>query len=57
MRDIVGAAAYLDSRGAAHRGIKADNILIDAEDNVKLSYFCLAKKVRACVWTLLLLSV
>ena len=45
VRDIVGAAAYLDSRGAVHRDIKADNILIDAEDNAKLSDFGLAKKV------------
>ena len=47
VRDIVGAAAYLDSRGAVHRDIKADNILIDGEDNAKLSDFGLAKKVRA----------
>ena len=47
MKDVVVATAYLDSRGAVHRDIKADNILIDGEDNAKLSDFGLAKKVRA----------
>ena len=49
VRDIVGAVAYLDSRGAVHRDIKADNILIDGEENAKLSDFGLAKKVSACL--------
>ena len=37
--------AYIDSRGAVHRDIKADNVLIDADDNAKLGDFGLAKKV------------
>ena len=45
----MGAAAYLDSRGAVHRDIKPDNILIDGEENAKLSDFGLAKKVSACL--------
>ena len=51
MRDIVGAVAYLDSRGAVHRDIKADNILIDCEDNAKLSDFGMAKKVSHSSFT------
>ena len=51
MRGVVGAVAYIDSRGAVHRDIKADNVLIDADDNAKLGDFGLAKKVTnpSCV--------
>ena len=45
MRGVVGAVAYIDSRGAVHRDIKADNVLIDADDNAKLGDLGLAKKV------------
>ena len=47
MRGVVGAVAYIDSRGAVHRDIKADNVLIDADDNAKLGDFGLAKKVTS----------
>ena len=45
VRGVIGAVAYIDSRGAVHRDIKADNVLIDADDNAKLGDFGLAKKV------------
>jgi serine/threonine protein kinase len=47
VRGVVGAVAYIDSRGAVHRDIKADNVLIDADDNAKLGDFGLAKKVTS----------
>ena len=45
-RDVVGAVAHLDRRGAVHRDIKANNVLIDAVGRAKLADFGLAKKVR-----------
>ena len=45
VKDLVAAVAYIDSRGAVHRDIKADNVLIDAAHNIKLADFGLAKKV------------
>ena len=43
---MVGAVAHLDRRGAVHRDIKANNVLIDAAGRAKLADFGLAKKVR-----------
>ena len=46
----MGAVAYLDLRGAVHRDIKANNVLIDASGRAKLADFGLAKKVRTFVF-------
>ena len=45
MTGVVGAVAYMDRRGAVHRDIKPDNVLIADDDTAKLADFGLVKKV------------
>lgn len=45
-RQILEGVQYLHTRGVAHRDLKPENLLLDSEDNVKISDFGMATLFR-----------
>lgn len=45
-KQIIAGVEYLHERGVAHRDIKPENILLDDNDDVKISDFGMATMFR-----------
>lgn len=45
-RQLISGVEYLHSRGVAHRDLKPENLLLDNNDNLKISDFGLATIYR-----------
>ena len=45
-RQVLEGLAYLHARNIVHRDVKGANVLVDANDNVKLGDFSAAKRIR-----------
>lgn len=43
---LISGVQYLHSRGVAHRDLKPENLLLDDNDNIKISDFGMATMFR-----------
>lgn len=49
---LMDGVNYLHNRGVAHRDLKPENLLLDENDNLKISDFGMATMFRYC-WSVI----